>query len=285
MGKVIGLMTAWAAADWIVPAIHNHLKICDRILVYIGPFHRDFKKFDIHLETFETARDEFYNNSRVIFLLPNQHVGTDGNEAFKCSILLKMLRSGIVSCGDIAMICDVDEFYDDNAIAELQEEFLKEDWDQLNVVSRFFCINMGWYVRSDHPRFFQVNSDAFHFVPTQKPIPLRKSVKMVLENNPMFHYSMLMGLEFKRVHWQTEKINFHPNKLRWLDELYAHYDPNDIELCKALGEKNKEYFGCMGFWLKDTVQAPADPPYLFKYEGEHPSEIENSPMRHVKDFR
>jgi hypothetical protein len=278
-------MTAWAAADWIVPVIYNHLKICDKILVYIGPFHPDFERFDKGKETLKAARQEFYNNSRVIFLDAEVPRKTTGNEYFKCGVLLKMLQSGIVRRGDIAMICDVDEFYDDNAIAELQEEFLKEDWDQLDVCSRFFCINMSWFVKSDHPRFFRVNSNDFHFIPTQKPIPLRKSVKMVLHDNPMFHYSMLMGLDFKRVHWQTEKINYHANKLRWLDELYAKYDPENIDLCKIFAEQNRGYFGRKGFWLKDSVQESPDPPYLFHYDGEHPAEIERSPMRNVKDFR
>jgi hypothetical protein len=155
----------------------------------------------------------------------------------------------------------------------------------MDVKSRFFCINMSWFVNSDHPRFFRINSNAFHFIPTQKPIPLRKSVKIVLQDNPMFHYSMLMGLDFKRVHWQTEKINYHPNKLLWLDEVYANYDPSDMERCKILGERNKKYFGCKGFWLKDTVEAPAYPPYMYNFKGEHPAEIERSPMRNVKDFR
>lgn len=282
MGKVIGLMTAWAAPEWIVPAIYNHLKICDKIVVCIVPFHKLFIQFDPAYRTLEIVKREFYTNSRVIFVnsFQKEPVKTLGNEQFKCNILNMMLKLGVTHYNDILMICDVDEFYDHNAIAELQEEFLKEDWDQLDVKSRFFCINMEWYVASDHPRFIRVNSRDFYFKPTQKPVPLRQAVKIVLQDHPMFHYSMLMGLDFKRVHWQTEKINYHADKLRWLDEVYALWNQNDPELCERLSTVNEKFFGVHGFWLKKTAK-----PFLARYRGHHPDEIENTAMRFYDDFR
>jgi hypothetical protein len=285
MPKVIGLMTAWAAEDWIVPAINNHLKICDEMIIASVPFHPKFVALDPMAKTLEKLTDTFYSNKKITIMPFRACKASDGNESFKCEILNRMLQVQLPDQGDILMICDVDEFYDDLAIAELQEEFLKNDWDRLDVCSRFFCINMQWHVNSDHPRFIKYNDRRFYFKPTQNPVPYRKFIKKILSENPMFHYSMLMSLAFKRTHWETEKINFNRKKLQWLNELYANYDPTNIERCKALGEKNKQYFGRKGFWLKNTVVESPDPPYLFQYTGPHPIEIERSPMRNKKDFR
>ena len=55
----------------------------------------------------------------------------------------------------------------------------------------------------------------------------------------MFHYSMLLDLDYKRAHWKSEGS---PKqwKLKWLNEIYAQWDPTDLEKCKELSNKNKE---------------------------------------------
>ena len=99
----------------------------------------------------------------------------------------------------------------------------------------------------------------------------------------MFHYSMLQGVEFKRRFWQAEDK---PVREDWLDKVYKRWVAGDKKTTIELAEENYKLTGNRGFWFTaGGVEELKKPPYLTRYFGEHPPEIERSKLRETKDFR
>jgi hypothetical protein len=274
--KTVGLFTGWGCEEFAVRAIENHLRICDTMLVSIQE--HDDSMLEFGDSTYERVAIEFANDPRVK-IIPKVF-GRGRIDSVKCMILNEMLS--YVSTGDIVMLCDADEFYDEGAIAEIKKALTEDDWDMLRVKDRFFCFNMDWYVGSSHGRFIRVKHGS-KFYPTQQYIPAPNNVKTILEDNPMFHYSMLMNPEYRRVFWEDEGKH---HMVSWLNNIYMRWDLNaNLGDMRKLAEANYIITGTKGFWFNKNVDEDEHAPYLYRFEGRHPDEIEYSPLRNVKDFR
>ena len=46
MNKIIGLLKAWGAKDWIRPAIKQALEYCDEVIICATPYSEDLRKFE-----------------------------------------------------------------------------------------------------------------------------------------------------------------------------------------------------------------------------------------------
>ena len=190
--RVVGFLCAWGNANIISSTIENHLKICDELIVCVSAHHPAFFKFEDN--TLEIVKA---HNIKILQVDPPS--GVMSCDHFKCRILNQMIEQTGVGKDDIIMISDVDEFYDDNFISELKNEFNTPGWDLLEVEDMFFVVNMDWYVRSTHYRFFRLADNPI-FQPTQRMTPAPQNIKKVGRDNPMFHYSMLMDMDYKRTH-------------------------------------------------------------------------------------
>lgn len=262
--KVVGFMNAWQCSSMIEHSIENHLKICDELYVSVSSH---AKKFDC-LEDDTLEKVKKYNVNIVNYKRASE---TNCNVS-KCHILNNMIRDSELHVDDVIMICDADEIYDDIAITEIKDNFKLSGWDTLQVTDRFFVIDGNWYVNTDgHWRFHRVRPGC-NFVPTQRIVPPARSTKQIIKNCPMFHYSMLMGHNYKKAHWQSEG-NINDSKVRWLEEIYFKWDPNDIDLCNNLARKNQEITGVRGFWCNNGVVEKPEAPYIFEYTESHPINI------------
>lgn len=279
--RVLGLMTAWASELWIGKAIQNHLKICNQIAVGVAPFRQNL--LSLRDNTLQIAQDiEHMFPQRVKVIDVPQGSSRSSHQSHKARVLNKMLSALAPDVGDVIMICDVDEFYDDTSIARLKDHFTRagQEWDALEVRARFFFINMYWYQFSKHMRFFLVNSSEFKFFPTQRPMPKRRRVKQLLGKAPMFHYSMLAPIEYKKQQWLSERPPA-KRKAEWLEKVYRHWNPNNVNLCNRLAPINKDLLGHHGLWV--TLGHPPAAPYLYRYDGQHPREVER--LIKTGDFR
>lgn len=281
--KVIGFFTAWGNQQWAVPALHNHLKICDEIFVSVEPHHPGMKCFED--DTYKLLREEFKDDKRVRFFpyvgVADDYIrhSSDSNpNVGKCLLLNKFLK--YAAKDDILMICDSDEFYGEEAVKELKYWTVKGGWDSLSVHNNFFCINTDWYMEAMHRRMFR-NKDNSRFFPTQNFQPQPFRTVQALEKNPMCHASMLFPLSYKRKFWETED---RPMQVTWLNDIYEKWVPGEANT--ELIDKNYRLTGNKGFWFtEDNMGAPMSSPWLYKYEGEWPEEIEKSGIREIKDFR
>lgn len=284
--RTIGLFTGWACKDWVNLAIQNHLRIVDELHVMIAAHNARFQEIDDG--SLAIAKEKWKFNKIVTFYEPTIQI-TASCDRTKCALLNQMLLAAAPEPGDIVMICDSDEFYDDAAIKEIQDKFDGFKWDSLLLEAMYFVINMQWYLKQDGlQRLFRVRpvegwrKDKFYFKPTQKPIPRAVDKQVLLRSNPMFHYSLLSPIKYKKIHWSTEN-GADPTKMPWLEEIYAKWNPEDHKLCNELVARNPtrgDYF-----YVNNDMGSPKVAPYMYRYDGVHPRCIESSGLKNIKDFR
>lgn len=273
--KIIGFFTAWACEDWIEYSIKQAIELVDELIVCISPHSKYFER--IKDNTFIIAKKHL-NNSKVKLLRHNYDSNKTADEN-KCDILNKMLQiSENIEKGNLIWILDADEFFSKEAIKEIKDYLNNNnDFDEIEFKSRFFCINLNYYVMSSHIRIFKIKTTICYFTPTQRfnPPPLKKII--LLNNNPMFHYSMLTGEQMRGIYWSsTEKW------LIWYMKIYKSYDPLNEDFWM---KKNQLITGKYRFWVTSENIVEKNNHGLFKYDGKHPELIENSPLKNISDFR
>jgi len=196
-----------------------------------------------------------------------------------------MLKEAKPEKGDIVSICDVDEFFDNKAVQEIEKLKSNYKWDIIDLDARYFAVNMQWFMfQIGLARFFRAANKNFEFVPTQRPAfctPGPRTRIRALKHNPLFHYSLLMPLRHKLAHWGSEK-GAKPIKLKWLKEIYMKWNPEDKALCNKLAAKNPT--PCNGFYVNNDMGCPKQSPFLHPYTGTHPKEIGKNFINN-KDFR
>lgn len=261
--KVIGLLTAWASEDWIVPCVRNAMTYVDELRVCVAYHHPDMADMEDDTEKLVRGLTAGYSNVRVYGGMCNNDYNTMPDVA-KCRILNAMLRGHTV--GDVAMICDVDEFYDEAGAKEIRE-FAESDHDMGVVQARYFAVDYKHCViNTDMPRLFRI-VPGFSFSPTQRPNPTPKSPHTL--QNLMFHYSLFTNPELRRRYWRYSPIG-NPAKQKmkqdWFDQIYLKWDLNDEE---RMMTENERLTGNHGFWLQnDMVEKEGGG--LLIYDGPHP---------------
>lgn len=264
--RVIGMFTAWGCRDWAVAALRNHLKICDVIWIAIKPHAEEFLKYQD--ETWFDIKDEFGGNGRVE-LVHGYDPGHANPNYNKCGLLNRIITLSNAQEGDILMLCDSDEFYNDAAVAELKGEFTRNDWDMLQVCDMFFCVDMEHIVKSSHGRFWRYQRGGC-FAPTQNMQPFPQKRKLALKNNRMFHYSMLINPDMRKTYWG---LTSEPHKSEWFDRVYSPWDPDDEKKGEKLARMNEQITGHKGFWMNSGVDEICGWPYLYEFDGKHPEEV------------
>jgi len=275
--KIIGFLTAWACEDWIEYSIKQALGLVDELIIAIGAFHKHFKKIEDN--TYEIAKKYLKNKKiKVIQTVCEKKNTPDLN---KCATLNKMLQvSENIEVGNVIWILDADEFYSKEAIEEIKNFIKNYDFEEIYVTDRMFCINFNYYILHEHSRILKIRSNQCFFVHLQVLMPRAQKKTVLLKNNPMFHYSMLMGEQMKGIQWMLENVPF---AVLWHRKIYNKYDPENEDFWL---KKNQELTGNYRFW-RDAFKGikEKNDHGLFKYNGKHPEIIENSPLREISDFR
>jgi len=268
---------AWACEDWIELAIEQGLELVDELIIAIGAFHPYFKK--IEDRTYMKAKKYFNNKKiKIVETLCNPKNNADQNRAATANYILK--ESGLIEVGDVVWTLDADEFYSKEAIREIGEYIKNNDFEEIYVKDRMFCINFNYYIDFEHARLLKIKDYHTHFKPPQRIYPRPKEKVVILEKNPMFHYSMLMGEQMKGIQWMLEGIS---QAVIWYKKIYNNYDPENETLWL---KKNQELTGNYRFWRDDHKGIEEKNGHgFFRYDGKHPEIIERSPLRNISDFR
>lgn len=276
VNKIIGLLTAWYAEDWIEPAIEQLLEYCDEAIVSVGYHCAGFKQ--LKDRTMERALK--YRN-RVTFV--DAICGSrmiDG----KCSTLNKMLKnSRLFQPGNWLWLFDVDEFYFEDSYKAIKAAIDTGKYDSMRVSEKYFYINMRRYLLSSHGRLWRIQSDKSGFNPTQawkENLGNIYTLPVDDKRMGMFHYSLLIDPKYKEMHWKTEYGKEQVIKVRWLKEIYMNYNlKNEEEWVK----KNQALTGVRGPLMSDGFKGD-DKGHLFIYNGNHPPFIPQK-LIDIEDFR
>ncbi|MBN2373082.1 hypothetical protein JXL19_04780 [bacterium] len=276
--KIIGLLAAWGAEDWIRPALRQSVKYCDDVFVCVAAHSEELKAFEDNtlsiVETFPGIKTISCKKAK------NTHASS------KAKILNRMLEeSRHFKPGNWIWILDVDEFYPEPSYKKILSLISGEDYDNIYVGNRFFLIDMQHYIKASHQRLFKIKPihrlPFFRFRPTQQWPFLKKPYKLPLEEG-MFHYSLLTNPHMRRVQWENEyKKTRQTQKTKWLDLIYRNYDLGNEDYWI---QKNYELTGIKSPWFNNDF-LPDHNGRLFSYTGKHPSFIEEAGLPEIGDFR
>ncbi len=275
MNKIIGLLTAWGAEQWIKPAIEQALEHCDEVVVVVSSFAPKLARLgDATLDICKSYKDikllDYKTDKEVI-------------SAAVADTLNYMLKSSsLYEVGNWAWILDVDEFYADSAHGTIRATIDSHQYNQITVESKFFYINMQHYLNETGNRLFRIDAEDECFVPTNKWSVAKKHVYYLPREDGMFHYGLLASADAYRIKWQIEyKGRRQADKERWIVEIYPYFDLKDEDRWL---ERNRRLFGIRSPWF-NTGFTPDANGRLYKYDGKHPKFIERTGLTKTEDFR
>lgn len=274
--KIVGLLTAWASEDWIQYSIEQALELVDELIISIGPYNEYYKK--IKDKTLILAKK--YENYKNVKIMGSVCKTNNTRKKNRCETLNEMLKlSENIEEGNLIWILDCDEFYSEEAKEEIFN-FIEEneDFEGIKFADRFFCLNFDYYIPALHYRIKKIKSKNPYFTPTQKLNPRPKKISILLKDNPMFHYSMLVGEPLRVILWLLDDEY---DRCLWYKKIYQKYNPQNEEF---YWKKNKKITGNYGFWHTQENVRGQSIKGILKYNGKHPKLIENSHLKKITDF-
>jgi len=275
MNKIIGLLTAWGAEDWIRPAIKQAVEYCDEVMVVVASHGPGLKKFED--TTYNICRE--YRDIKLLDFVSSSRYVSDT----KAAVLTHMLKNSKLHMpGNWLWILDVDEFYAESAFGAIKVAIESNEYDYIRVEEKLFLINMQHYLKGSHGRLLKVVSIEDRFLVTNQWTRKAEKVFILPRETGMFHYGMLVDTDMRLAWW---KVNLpgtvHPRRSRWLNEIYLKYDLENEDYWLA---KNLELSGIRSPWFNDGI-TPDVEGKLFKYTGRHSRFIEETDLPKVVDFR
>lgn len=274
--KIIGLLTAWAAEDWIRISIEQAINICDEVIVCVAGYTPPLKALED--KTYEICKE--YKDR--ITLVDFEYVGGTITEVRSMVLNTMLSQSKLYGVGNWVWMLDFDEFFSDECLSRIHWAITQEKFNRIYFNEKFFYINMQHYLKGGHYRLFRINSLGNKFKPLQAWTGPVKSTYEVPFNEGMFHYSMLTNTETHRARWKTEyETHRQEDKVKWLDEIYYKFDLTDQV---KMVELNKNLFGVRSPWMNKGFK-PTDSGLLFEYGGKHPTIIEQVGLPKIADFR
>lgn len=278
--KIIGIIKAWGAEDWIRPAIRQALEYCDDVAVIVAPFHHTLERFAD--STYDICKE--YQDIRLIDFKPSkQYVGDATAE-----VLNHMLEtSPLHAVGNWIWILDSDEFYAEGAYKEIKSAIASNQYNWIGARTKVFLINMQHYLKTvdfwHYWRLIKIEDTGYRFKPAQNWSQKLSHPHLLSGKNEMFHYSLLTNMDIRRAWWRIELAPgpTHPRKINWLDEIYLKYD---LENEDYWVNENLKLNGIKSPW-PIVGWLPDEEGRLLKYEGRHPKFIEETNLTKIKDFR
>lgn len=286
--KIIGLIGAHYAEDFIGPSIKQALNFCDEVIVSIGAHTPSLA--ELHDDTMLKAQ-EFGDRITLVPCVNDGFIQTG-----KCKTLNNMLEaSKHYTPGNWVFMLDVDEFYFDETLQEARD-IIENDpkADTIQFPAKFFFINMQRYLHSTHHRLYKIKDRNGKFLPTcswNSRVEYRHVVRDAGRKG-MFHYSLLTPEDYKERQWKTEYkaqsgrvFESQQKKWNWLNQIYR---PFELDNETYWTDKSMEIFG-QDFKRRTPCWTPGFTPdssgNLYVYGGTHPPVIEESGLPQIQDFR
>ncbi len=261
----VGFIMAYNEVDWIAYAIDQAIKLCDMVIICEGSQFSSFphiseRSDDGTLAIIESKQRE-YPGIIVLVNTARKYGNYRDNQCANFNHALSMCN-----IGDYFIPLDVDEFYKDIFIDEINELMYDGKVDYLNACGYLYGFGFNWRVHFNASGVWTKdvlfkNVNGFHFVPSHQPRGFGKHVIVNKEDN-IFHYSWVKPSTRMRIRMETS--GFYPGMLQWFD---THWET--IELVD--GKKQRSHKGSDFF--------------LSKYNGEHPSVLQEHPWRYLEDIR
>ncbi len=258
-----GFIQVYNEANWIGYAVDQAMKLCDKVLIVEGSQFADFSDIaersdDGTLDIIADKKKQYPKRIEDIKTI-REHGKYRLNQCAN-------FNRGLTFCaiGDYFILLDADDFYPDEWISEVDELMREGEVSLIKVLSYDFAFSFSWRIKrgeikSERPVIVKKTRE-FYFAPTHNWINSGVNV-IVIPHVVRYHYGWLKPRERMRTRMRTSKM--YPDMVNWFDENW-----DNIKL-----ENSKEQSHYAGKFT------------LSKYDGEHPSVLDNHPWRHVEDIR
>jgi hypothetical protein len=276
MGKIVGLIVSWGNEKWLDLVIKQALYACDEVILSIGAHSKAMEKYeDGSLELAKSYGDR-------VKIVPVVNKGNHSDtKAATMNLMLNV--SDNYKAGNWVWLLDDDEFWFKEDIDKMKEAVVKDEYNYIFTMERFFYINTKNYLEVDsgRGRLWKIENGTHSFKPTNNWTGPRDRVLNM--GVYMYHYSLLMNPYAKMDFWGTEYSHGQNHKVQWMKETYMNYDFNNqdvwLEGCKdKFGKRSAFPMGHPNFHGDDNG-------HLFKYYGKHPELIEEAGLTNIIDFR
>lgn len=274
--KIMGFIIAWAAEDWIRPAIKQALEYCDEVLVAIVAFNPELNKFAD--STYNICKE--YRDIKLLDFKPtNQYASQVKSETL--NFMLK--NSALHIVGNWIWILDVDEFYFEQTHKKIRQIINEKRHLRIGIKAKIFYVNMQHYLRnSTYWRLFKISDMKDRFKATQHWPREHVSDYLFSKEDIMFHYSLLTNTDIRLAWWKANLPNItHAGRRGWLNDIYLNYDLENEDYwigrnLKVSGLKSPSFYKG---WRGDENGR------LLRYDDKHPKFIEETELPKIKDFR
>jgi len=245
--------------DWVGYMIDQAMRVCDKLLIVEGAKFLCFD--DLPARSDDGTLDIISDKTRVypgrIEIWPD---GCDKGNFRRNGCANNQAALERCKTGDYFIVCEPDEYYTDSFIDDMNEAMREGEIDCMNWTALQFAFGFKW-VFNQHPKVALLKKiPGAYFVPMFNPRGFGPN-RVTIERISCFHYSWVKTRE----RWlRRARVGMYKGMPEWFA---SNYD--SIKL--AEGAKIRYVNG-------DILT-------LRKYEGPHPSVLDNHPWRHVEDIR
>lgn len=283
MPKLVGLITAWGAEPFIEPAIKQGLEYCDELVVSVGLHMPHLKAYE---DNTMTIAEKYKNQIKIV-----PSVCKGGYVSSRSLSLKKMLDdTGNNKKGNWIFILDCDEFYFPEDIARAKDVIKENNHKRIMMPEKVFMIDTKHYLKWGRDRLKKLTQDNMSFKNNLLGYENSEKPFTLPTNKGMFHYTFLLNHNAKRTFWLNEYGNSsginEKKKVYWLDEIYLKTDLNSQATAVQKSLKKYGIKSAAGPIFHGGPWKSVDQNgHYYKYDGEHPSFIEDAGLTKIKDYR
>jgi len=255
----LGLLPLFNEFKWASFAIDQGMMLCDRLLITEGSQFVAFpdipeRSDDGTLDIINDKQKQYPNKIEIIDTI-REHRNYRINQ---CANYNRSLN--YCEIGDYVISLPADTFYSNSVIDKMNRLMGDEKIDCLSVSLLMFAFGFKWTFGEQPFKVIFKKNSTLHFRPTCTPKGFGMA-EVILDDISGHHYCWVKPRERMRVRMRTSGM--YPNMLNWFDKNW-----DEFKL-----ENGKDYPGYNGNFT------------LCRYEGNHPSILDNHPWRNVEDIR
>jgi len=255
----LGIAQVYNEKDWIGYTIDQAMKICDKLLIVEGAKFLCFNDLPARSDdgTLDIISDKIRAYPNRIELWPD---GCDEGNFRKNVCANNQAALDRIKTGDYFILCDSDEFYMDSFIDDMNEAMREGDIDCMNWTGLQFAFGFKWVFAKQAKMAFLKKIPGAHFTPLYKPRGFGSNY-VTINRISCLHYCWVKTRDRML---RRARIGIYKEMPEWFA---ANYDTIKLTEGAKINYVNNQIFT------------------LKKYEGPHPSILDNHPWRHIEDIR
>ena len=259
----LGFIQVYNEVNWIGYAIDQAMMLCDEALIMEGSQYANF--LDIPKRSDDGTLDVISDKEKEYPGRIKMARTTRRHDNYRFN-LCDNLNYGLSLCnrGDYLLWLDADEYCSDHWIKEANAMMRENKVEVIDADVDSFAFSFKWRIdfdEADRASYVLKKVDGLRFAPTARPINAGKRVEVISGENVHFHYTWVKSAARMFIRMRTSMR--YPSMVAWF----------------------------LDNWHKiELVEGVTYPSYnrsftLHRYDGEHPSVLDNHPWRHVEDIR